>query len=192
MLRTRGDGDHPAAAGEGLRRGERLDRCPCCLLGSRCADWAALHNWKLMLADLAGGYPRLGCISNNCAVVAHTAVRGVASRLHKPHPALFLLVLAPAQLVHYTLGPLGSCLHRCCSHGVPHGAANLPRSPHRAPGCPLWQHWQLYQARLHYLWLCPPIRWHHVGDQLVAKAKETLRRQLNLTSSRAAAADADV
>lgn len=192
MLRTRGDGHHPAAAGEGLRRGERLDRCSCCLLGSRSADWAAFHNRKLMLADLAGGYPRLGCISNNCAAVAHTAVRGVASRFHKPHPAHTLLVLAPAQLAHYTLGPLGSCLHRWCSHGVHHGAAHLPRSPHRAPGCPLWRHWLVHQARLHCLGLRPPIHWHHVGHQLVAKAQEALRRQFNLTPPRAGPADADV
>lgn len=191
MLRTRGDGDNPAAAGEGLRRGERLDRGSCCLLGSRCADRAALHNRKLMLANLAGGYPRLGCISNNCAVVAHTAVRGVASHFHKPHPAHNLSVLAPAQLAHYTLGPLGSCLHRWCSHRVHHGAAHLPRPPHRSPGCPLWRRRLDDQAMLHCFGLCPPLHWHHVGYQHVAKAKEAFWRQLNLASTSAAASDAD-
>jgi len=168
MLTTRADGGHPAIAGESCRRGQRLDWCSYCLHGDWSTHWASVHYWQLMLADLAGGNPRLRCVSNYRPAVAHPAICSVAGHLHQPYPAYGVPLLASADESEESLGSVGAGL--CCCHlnDVHHGAAHLPclaccpQGSGRRQPCDA-----KIQTSLHYLGLCSPLWWHDVGHQIV-------------------------
>lgn len=78
-----------------------------------------------MLANLAGGNPRLRCVPNYRAAVAHTAIRSAARHFYQPDSAHAVPLLAPTPPLEVPLGRLGACLRGCRFHIVHHGAANL-------------------------------------------------------------------
>merc|ERR1719215_801228 len=129
-----------------------------------------------MLADLAGGDPRLCCISDNGDAESHVAICSVAGYFHEPHTAHALPVLVPAARPEVSLGSLGTWLP--CRHlnDVYHGAAHLPRLARSPEGTKVAQSvLAAHKARLYYTRLRLPLNWHRVGHQPLAQVAALVR-----------------
>jgi len=128
-----------------------------------------------MLADLAGGDPRLCCISDNGDAESYVAICSAAGYFHEPDAAHALPLLVPAQ-TEVSLGSLGARLP--CRHlnNVYNDAAHLPRLARGPEGTKTKQSvMATHEARVHYTWLCLPLNWHLLGYQSLAEDAEIVR-----------------
>jgi len=124
-----------------------------------------------MLADLAGGNPRLRCISNHCAAFAHPAIRCAARDFHESHSAHALSLLEPAAQTEFSLGAMGAWLYRCCLDNVHYGAANMAGFASCSEGAESEQPLLgPHATRLHYTRLCPSLDRHPLGYKSLAQA----------------------